>query len=256
MTRREEIVKATKECREDYVGLGRYLTSDDIADAFEEGAEWADNYWQKKFNRHDLTSYGRLYSIWINIKSRCNNKNNAGYYRYGKRGISICEEWNKSFINFAIWSIFNGYEDDLSIDRINVDGDYEPSNCRWADSFVQLNNTSRNHKIGDDTIGEIARKNNINYRTLHNRITRGGMTIEEAISCKKAYKYKKIYQYSKEGLLIAEYESALQAAKILNPNGSVNSTRTNIQACCQGKRKTALGYIFSYNKDFLKAMEE
>lgn len=224
--------------------------------AFQAGARWADNYWQEKFNRHDLTSYGRLYSIWINIKSRCNNKNNAGYYRYGKRGISICEEWNKSFINFAIWSIFNGYEDDLSIDRINVDGDYEPSNCRWADSFVQLNNTSRNHKIGDDTIGEIARKNNINYRTLHNRITRGGMTIEEAISCKKAYKYKKIYQYSKEGLLIAEYESALQAAKILNPNGSVNSTRTHIQACCQGKRKTALGYIFSYDKDFRKAMEE
>lgn len=223
---------------------------------FIQGAEWADNYWQEKFNRHDLTSYGRLYSIWINIKGRCNNKNNAGYYRYGKRGISICEEWNKSFINFAIWSIFNGYEDDLSIDRINVDGDYEPSNCRWADSFVQLNNTSRNHKIGDDTIGEIARKNNINYRTLHNRITRGGMTIEEAISCKKAYKYKKVYQYSKEGLLIAEYESALQAAKILNPNGSVNSTRTHIQACCQGKRKTALGYIFSYNEYFRKAMEE
>jgi hypothetical protein len=253
MTRREEIAKQAEIT---VFPWDEPQEQNKFQDGFIEGAKWADNCWQEKFNRHDLTSYGRLYSIWINIKSRCNNKNNAGYYRYGKRGISICEEWNKSFINFAIWSIFNGYEDDLSIDRINVDGDYEPSNCRWADSFVQLNNTSRNHKIGDDTIGEIARKNNINYRTLHNRITRGGMTIEEAISCKKAYKYKKIYQYSKEGLLIAEYESALQAAKILNPNGSVNSTRTHIQACCQGKRKTVLGYIFSYNKDFKQAMEE
>ena len=105
MTRREEIEQQAEMFRQPYKGSGNYSTSMDIKNAFQEGAEWADNYWQEKFNRHDLTSYGRLYSIWINIKSRCNNKNNAGYYRYGKRGISICEEWNKSFINFAIWSV-------------------------------------------------------------------------------------------------------------------------------------------------------
>ena len=70
--------------------------------------------------------------------------NNSHYHRYGGRGILICDEWINNFKNFYDWAMENGYSDDLSIDRIDYDGNYEPSNCRWVDSLTQANNTSRN----------------------------------------------------------------------------------------------------------------
>lgn len=82
------------------------------------------------------TTYGlyhrdkKLYGIWGNMKTRCKNKNIDKYYRYGGRGITVCEEWQE-FPAFYEWAIANGYRDGLTIDRINVDGNYEPSNCQW-----------------------------------------------------------------------------------------------------------------------------
>lgn len=72
----------------------------------------------------------RLYSIWRHIKTRCTNKNDKDYEYYGGKGICFCEEWN-DYENFRDWAIANGYNDALTIDRINPDKDYEPSNCRW-----------------------------------------------------------------------------------------------------------------------------
>lgn len=86
----------------------------------------------------------RLYNIWASIKSRCSNKNNK---YYGGRGISICEEWKHSFVAFKEWALRHGYDDALSIDRIDNDGNYEPSNCRWATEIEQANNMSCNKKI-------------------------------------------------------------------------------------------------------------
>lgn len=82
----------------------------------------------------------RLYSIWENMKSRCYNPNTNNYKYYGARGISICPEWKDDFQIFYDWAMANGYSDELSIDRIDVDGNYEPSNCRWADDITQANN--------------------------------------------------------------------------------------------------------------------
>lgn len=73
-----------------------------------------------------------LYPVWLNIKTRCNNKNSTKYKDYGGRGISICDEWKNDFVSFHNWAIDNGWERGLQIDRINNDGNYEPSNCQWV----------------------------------------------------------------------------------------------------------------------------
>lgn len=86
----------------------------------------------------------RLYRIYHAMKQRCYNSNANRYDRYGGRGILICAEWLNDFQTFAEWAISNGYADGLTIDRINNDGNYEPSNCRWVTQRVQMRNTSRN----------------------------------------------------------------------------------------------------------------
>lgn len=89
----------------------------------------------------------RLYNIYCGIIQRCENKNSEYYYRYGQRGIKMCEEWRNDFELFYNWAINNGYKESLSIDRINNNKDYCPDNCRWATRVEQANNTSRSHFI-------------------------------------------------------------------------------------------------------------
>ena len=86
----------------------------------------------------------RLYQIWCNMKQRCKNVN---YPDYGGRGIEVCEEWKNSFEAFRDWALANGYRDDLTIERKDVNGDYCPENCTWATRKAQNNNTRNNHFI-------------------------------------------------------------------------------------------------------------
>lgn len=88
-----------------------------------------------------------LYKTYGNMKSRCNNPNLPNYYNYGGRGISVCEEWQNSYASFRSWALSHGYEEGLTLDRIDNDGNYEPDNCRWVDMQVQSNNTRVNRRI-------------------------------------------------------------------------------------------------------------
>lgn len=89
----------------------------------------------------------RLYRIWKCMKTRCNNPNHPSYKNHGARGIKICEDWLKSFEAFRDWALANGYQDDLTIDRKDNDGNYEPGNCRWATYTEQLNNRRPRKKV-------------------------------------------------------------------------------------------------------------
>ena len=119
----------------------------------------------------------RLYSIWQKMKARCYDANNNRYEHYGQRGIIVCDEWKNNFENFKHWALNNGYSDDLSIDRINNNGNYEPSNCRWATDIEQANNKSNNKYIiinnETKTLAEWSRIYKIHPSTVGARIRRG-----------------------------------------------------------------------------------
>ena len=119
----------------------------------------------------------RLYKIWSSMKARCLNPNIAAYPRYGGRGIKICDEWLNSYTAFRTWALSNGYNDTLSIDRIDNDKGYSPENCRWADRVTQQNNRSFNHKVTFNnethTFAEWEKITGIKQVTIRQRLSRG-----------------------------------------------------------------------------------
>lgn len=122
-------------------------------------------------------SYTRLYTIWIGMKQRCFYKKHKHFKRYGGRGITVCDEWKDSFESFYKWAMENGYSDELTIDRIDVNGNYCPENCRWATYKEQNNNTSSSHFLtynGETkTVAEWSEIVGIPKSTIFNRIKRG-----------------------------------------------------------------------------------
>lgn len=127
----------------------------------------------------------RLYRIWTLMKDRCENHNTPNFENYGGRGIKVCEEWRNSFEAFMRWSMKNGYSEGLSIDRIDVNGNYCPENCRWATWKEQQNNRRDNHFITyngrTQTISQWSEETGINQATLLQRINKLNWSIERAL---------------------------------------------------------------------------
>lgn len=138
----------------------------------------------KSSYKHGMTNT-RLFHIWQNMRGRCYCKTNYDYKDYGNRGIKICDEWKYEFLNFYNWAINNGYKENLSIDRIDVNGNYEPNNCRWADNFTQANNKRNNKKYMYKgklyTVRELTKIYGLNYEIISARLHKG-WNIEKAIS--------------------------------------------------------------------------
>lgn len=119
----------------------------------------------------------RILRIYNHMKQRCYNSNNSGYKNYGGRGITICKEWLENYYEFEKWSLENGYEDNLTIDRIDTNKGYSPKNCRWATYKQQANNERRNHVLEIDgikhTVQEWSEIYKIKPNTIIYRIKRG-----------------------------------------------------------------------------------
>ncbi|MGK7378344.1 hypothetical protein ACSFXN_10955 [Planococcus sp. 1R117A] len=138
--------------------------------------------------REERTTHGMsktlLYGRWVGMKARCLNPKSTNYKDYGGRGIKICEAWLK-FEGFMEWSLANGYNDELSIDRINGEGNYEPENCRWTTKEVQSNNrrtsTILSYKGENLPIKLWAERTGIARGTLAARV-RVGWSIEDSLS--------------------------------------------------------------------------
>lgn len=139
-------------------------------------------------NKEAATKHGhtkeRLWGIWVGMRRRCYNKNDKSYPCYGGRGIDICDEWGanrptdvEGYEAFRMWSINNGYSDELTIDRIDNDKGYSPDNCRWATRQEQNNNTSQNLLITIDgvehTSAEWSRISGINASIIRRRFHSG-----------------------------------------------------------------------------------
>lgn len=128
--------------------------------------------------KHGMTGT-RIYRIYRGMIERCYNKNSVSYKDWGGRGIAVCAEWlgEKGFENFYKWSMENGYKDNLSIDRKNNDGNYEPSNCRWATRLIQTNNTRKNvyitYKGKTQSLADWCRELELEYDMIYLRYRRG-----------------------------------------------------------------------------------
>ena len=130
-------------------------------------------------------SFSRIYGIYSNILNRCLVHTSKDYKKYGGRGITVCEEWKKSYETFRDWALANGYKDSLSIDRIDNNGPYAPWNCRWTTAKVQQNNTRFNRVItynGEThTLAQWSEITRINYYTLWSRL-KNGWSVEKALT--------------------------------------------------------------------------
>lgn len=169
----------------------------------------------------------RLYKIYHNMKNRCYNKNVPAYKNYGGRGIKICDEWLNNWWEFYNWAINNGYNDTLTIDRINVNGNYEPNNCRWVSDEEQAYNKRNTVRvcINDEmlTLKEIAEIYNLNEHTVRTRYKKG-------YRGKDLIKQENLKNIPVICVTTGEiFPSIKIAQESLNIHG--------ISECCNGKRK-------------------
>lgn len=187
----------------------------------------------------------KIYQVWQGIKARCCNPNNKSYENYGGRGISLCDDWKRGFQSFYDWAIYNGYEEGLSIERLDVNGNYEPKNCVWIPVEQQARNTRKTVWLEFD--GERkplicwAEENGLSESTVFQRyrslLSQGKPLDFSVLFFKGNRSLVQVEQYSTSGEFIRKWESLADAARF-------GYDRSGISMCLSGKRKSASGYIW------------
>ena len=199
----------------------------------------------------------RLYSVWGGMIQRCYNTNNRAYKNYGGRGIKMCPEWRNDFMAFRKWALESGYDGDApkgqcTLDRIDVNGDYCPENCRWVNMKTQSNNTRCNieyvYKGETLTLTELAEKCGIPMKTLRMRILRG-WTVEDAAELPLG-----------ESPEYIEHHVNTRPVNLIDGDGNILRTFPSIEAAvaetgcpsfgignvCRGWQKSTKGLMFEY----------
>ena len=147
-----------------------------VASAFRQGIPYHGYRIIKAVSEHDIYNNKRLHKIWESMRERCSYDKHPHYKSYGGRGIKVCDGWS-DYIPFAKWAFRNGYAENLTIDRIDVNGNYEPSNCRWITMADQLSNKRTNHYVWVDgermTVSQCSRKYKIPKSTVRYRADKG-----------------------------------------------------------------------------------
>lgn len=150
----------------------------------------------KKNTTHNL-SKTTIYKKYLGIKERCFNKNCEAYKYYGGRGITVCDEWKNNFQNFYDWAMSNGYKDDLTIERIDFNGNYCPANCKWIPRSEQTKNRRNVHKITykgkTQSLSDWARELNISFNTLYQRVITSKWNITKSFE-KPILKRNRVYK--------------------------------------------------------------
>lgn len=143
----------------------------------------------RKKNSENCThkmSKTRLYQEWAGIKARCVYKNSVNNSDYGGRGIKMCKEWADSFVAFRDWALQNGYRDDLTIERIDVNGEYCPENCKWIPKSEQSSNRRSciiiTYNGKTQNLNDWCKELKLDYKRTNNRIKKLGWSFEKAIS--------------------------------------------------------------------------
>lgn len=171
------------DCGKEKIVSGGKLTSGDVQSC---------GCLHKERQKIAVTKHGKyetkLYSKRQSMKTRCYNKKAANYCDYGARGITVCEEWKKDFYAFYDWAMSSGYKEGLTIDRIDVNGNYCPENCKWATIKEQNNNQRKSVKITykgkTQSISQWAKETGIKYMTIYHRIHYQKWTVEKALTTK------------------------------------------------------------------------
>lgn len=137
---------------------------------------------KERNTKHGLMNdYKKTYRSWKDLRQRCNNKNNKDYPNYGGRGITVCERWN-DFSNF--FKDMGERPEGMTIDRIDVNGNYEPNNCRWATGKEQARNKRNNHIMENGkTLAENCEEHGLDYKVVSYRVLHG-YSFEESLSHK------------------------------------------------------------------------
>ena len=202
----------------------------------------------------------RIYQIWCGIKKRCYNENSKNFPQYGEKGVAVCEEWKNDFLSFYDWCIENGYNENLTIDRIDVKGNYEPSNCRWITHAEQQRNRTNNiyleYNGETKTLSEWCVVMGQPYKRIYCRMKSalyhyGKFDFNDLFYPQKTKRIyterfynrkhytKKIEQYSKDGKLLKVWDS-------IKETENYGFNKNAIVSCCKGRSKTSGGYIWKY----------